>query len=140
MKNGQARPAGHDGVEDVVDVASKEDLAAGEIDPVDVRVLSHERNDLAGRELVGRLPLPDVARLALVLAPVSETQIELERSRGPMCGRAQQRRAEGRRARNHFGFSSYNTRSMSQGLWKSLRDTTMVTINSFVAGAPPLAI
>ena len=102
----QARPAGHDGVEDVVDVAAKEDLAAGEIDPVDVRVLPHERDDLVRRQLVGRLALPDVARLALVLAPVGETQIQLERSGGPMGGRPQQRHAEMRRARDHFGFSS----------------------------------
>ena len=94
----------------------QEDLAAGEIDPVDVRVLANERDDLVRRQLVGRLALPDVAGLALVLAPVGETQVEFEGSGRAMRGRPQQRGAEMSRALDHFGFSSWVTRSMSQGL------------------------
>ncbi len=52
------------GLEDVVDVRPEEDLAAGQVDPVDIGVLSHERDDFLRRQFVGRLALPDVARLA----------------------------------------------------------------------------
>lgn len=43
-----------------------------------MRVLPHERQDLACRELVSRTAAPDVARLALILTSVGQRQIELD--------------------------------------------------------------
>ena len=67
-------------------------------DPGDVRVLADERDDFVGRQLVGRLALPDVARLAPVLAPVGQAEIELQRRGGTVRGRPQERHAEVSRA------------------------------------------
>ena len=50
-----------------------------------LRVLADERDDLVGRQLVGRLALPDVARLALVLAPVGEAQFSFSGAEGRLA-------------------------------------------------------
>src|SRR3954469_17716602 len=54
VQNGETRPSAEDGVEDLVDVAPKKDFATGEIDPVDVGILTNQRDDLVRRQLVGR--------------------------------------------------------------------------------------
>jgi hypothetical protein len=82
VQDREAVPAADDGVEDVVDVGPEKNLAARQIRPGDVRVLAYERDDFFSRELVGGLALPDVARLAAVLTPVREAEVQLERRRG----------------------------------------------------------
>ena len=102
----EPRPSAENGIEYLVNVAAQEDLAAGQVDPVDVRVLAHECDDLRRRQLVGRLALPDVAGLAPVLTPVGQAEVQLQRRRRPVCGRTHERHAEMCGSRDHFGFGS----------------------------------
>ena len=81
----------------------EEDLAAGQVHPVDVRILADEREHFVGRQLVGRLPLPDVARLAPVLAPVGEAEIELQRRGGSPEGRLREGATERAGTPKSFG-------------------------------------
>ena len=85
---------------------------------------------LVGRQLVGRLALPDVARLALVLAPVGEAEIQLE-GRAAAGGRPSRSSATPSCAvaRNHFGLASYRhpiDEPRHSGM--PVRETTIVTM------------
>ena len=62
-----------------------------------------KREHFVGRQLVGRLALPDVAGLAAVLAPVREAEIQLQRRGGPDGRRLEQRSAEVRRSSERVG-------------------------------------
>src|SRR5262249_40113029 len=55
------------------------DFPAGEVDPEEPVRLREEAPDLVERELVARLHLPDVAGLALVVAPERDAEGEFER-------------------------------------------------------------
>ncbi len=87
MQKRKPPPAGDDSLENVVDVRSEENLPSGEVRPRDVRILADDRHHFIGCQFVFGLALPDVARLALVLTPVRQAEVQLERCGGTAgCG------------------------------------------------------
>ncbi len=65
------------GPDDVCKIFSKPDLSAREVDPVESIRLPEELLDLIRRQLILGFPLPDIARLAFVVAPIGDTEREL---------------------------------------------------------------
>src|SRR5262249_4596734 len=70
------------------------DLPAREIDPQEARRAMEEFADLVERELVARLHLPDVAGLALVVAPERDAERQLVGVRRPVDVRFEGARGE----------------------------------------------
>src|SRR5262249_1482311 len=71
-------PADHR-VADVDEVLPERHLAAREVGPEEATRAVEEAADLVERQLVARLHLPDVARLAAVVAPERQAERQLER-------------------------------------------------------------
>src|SRR6185436_8582163 len=111
----QPTPSRHNRFENRVDVLTQEDFPACEICPGDVRILANERDHLVGGQFVGWLASPDVARLAAILAPVREAEVQLDRRGSAVDRSVEKRDAEVSRTSERLPESAIRSHMLTSG-------------------------